>query len=220
MPRTGSFQTEYDPDEAIPLPRPFRLSEGGRREKPLYPKGAKPQKAPRFPSGEQALRDGGFKYYPTDWLKDLPHIKKNIAQVKRGWGWLDATVAKVVTGDAKAKAGMYTRTLKGYKYNVLSGKQDIPVYRYARVDDRVVDMVFNTKNYKADPKSLLIALRFLYRNKMMKAYYKMVEYARLWTSAINERLSAEAKSWIANYDREVAAQMAAYQKYRDWWKVS
>lgn len=227
--RTGRFQYEYDPDEVIPMPRPWMEIDGDRAKnrKPLYPRGAARPTKPTFTDPNKAFIEGGGQVkVDASFLKKFP-AKLGTKQVYPGVGgyfskgiyFKTNKEARYYTMDAKAKKGVYIRYVERIGYNPLTG-QTYPVFKYVRVPDSYLEIMNNPIAYLDSPKALLRVAQFLWKYGANRTYKAFVAAVKTAIQRRNEQLTDYRRQWL---EQEYARQQAILNEWKSkagFWDVS
>lgn len=223
MARMGWFRIKYDPDEAIPLPRPFRLEGEGKTKDPVPLKAPAKPKRPDIPS---AREKSPLRLYPRAWLQRAPHKRK--AEVRHNgikvWK-LSRQEARQATGDSKAKGGVYVVIDTGEKKWVRQGTRMVlvPKYRFKRMPDNVERaFLYADKDpiYAQDPQRLEVALKYLWRHGLKERYFSLYKYGRMLTLRLREEARDNWAEWAREWNAEKARREQEYRESVTWWQTS
>jgi len=209
--RSGRLTQRYNPDEATPLPRPFILDGEGKGVKPVA---LKPHAPPKIPD---SLKNFGYDTEISK--KDLYSIKwfAEFKKIEQGGSVTRAPeVRKLSAGLAellglKGGKGVYIRWRTGWKYNVLTGKMDIPVYDYKKVHSGILDQWKNgSPQWGNDPRKAMALARFFYKYGFRSDYYALKKWMVQRAKAIRDDQKRAYYDWYAK-------SYSAWQQQRDDW---
>ena len=206
MPRSGSFLYKFDPDEATPLPRPFILE--GENTRGVKPVSLKPQAPPKNPDTYLPTTPDGL--YSTAWFAEFAKIEKSKRVTSNPQEtYLSEGLAKSI--GAGNKKGVYIRWVTGYKYNVLTGKQDIPVYEYERVPGAILDAWRNgNPSWSTDPRKAMFLAKFFWKYGYAKDYRGLKKWMKQRANEIRADQQTQFNIWRNQ-------QVAEYREYMGQW---
>lgn len=227
--RTGGFQYDYDPDDIIPMPRPWLEIDGDRTKnrKPLYPRGAARPKKPTFTSPEELFRRGGGKSkVDSSFLRKLPG-RNDVKQKYPGQqgfyskaAYLSTNkAARQATGDASAKKGVWIRYVVDVKYDIWK-REYVPTYGYVRVPDSYFDVMSNPISYLENPSKILAVANFLWKYGANVTYKAFVGAVKNAVTARNEQLTDAKREYIEQEYARQKAVLDAFKEQNAYWKVS
>ena len=214
----GRFTVPFNPDTNTPLPRPFILEGEGKGVKPVSMKPHAPPKKPKLPANpDDTLPQNPEDLYGIKWFKQFKAIE---GKGRIGFGTVSLVkfskkLAQSLLG-SKATGGNYIRLQTGWKYNVLSGKMDIPVYQYERVSKAFIETwKYGRPVWGADPKLALKFASQLYRYGLIKDYKSLKKW--IIDTALRIR-DDQKKAYYIWRNQQVNDYWAYVDKYKDYYQ--
>ena len=209
--REGGFRHSFNPDTGTPLPRPFILEGEGKGRKGVALRPEAPPKVPTRPDipGEPSEKD----LLSIAWFKEFKGIESTSSVTKSPEiSTLSEQVAKAL--GLKTGGGAYIRWVTGYKYNVLTGKMDIPIYEYKKVHPGILAQWESDKKATAawanDPRKAMALARFFWKYGFKSDYYALKKWMVQRALAIRDEQKRAYYEWRSQ-------EMANFNKFLDNW---